>query len=152
MINHDIETKNICYLEVTYLIILLYSIVVWPKQTIRKTPQKTTTQMIRFPSFSGLAWFSNILMQTAGSHKPQPLELWLENPPLIAVKIADVPIQSFQKKPIGFSEWFEKNSGFPYKSPISHGFPMVFPWFSRGFPMFFPWFSHDLSIQLSFNS
>ena len=35
-----------------------------------------------------------------------------------------------------------KNAGsfmiFPYKSPFSHGFPMVFPWFSHGFPMAFP--------------
>ena len=28
-----------------------------------------------------------------------------------------------------------------HKSPFSHGFPMVFPWFSHGFPMVFPWFS-----------
>jgi hypothetical protein len=41
----------------------------------KNTTKKTTTQMIRVPSFSGLAWFNNILMQTAGSHKQQLLEL-----------------------------------------------------------------------------
>jgi hypothetical protein len=53
----------------------------------------------------------------------------LENPPLIAVKIGDVPIQSFLKKPMGF--------------------PLHDLRLSHVFPMFFPWFSHDLSIQLS---
>ena len=39
---------------------------------------------------------------------------------------------------------------FPYKSPFSHGFPMVFPWvlpwFSHGFPMFL-WFTRGEYIQ-----
>ena len=28
-----------------------------------------------------------------------------------------------------------KDGDYPYKSPFSHGFPMVFPWFSHGFPI-----------------
>ena len=32
----------------------------------------------------------------------------------------------------------------PPFSELSHGFPMVFPWFSHNFPMVFPWFSREL--------
>jgi hypothetical protein len=42
----------------------------------------------------------------------------LENPPLIAVKIGDVPIQSFLKKPMGFPL---------HDLRLSHVLPVVFP-------------------------
>ena len=66
--------------------------------------------------------------------------------------------------PAGNQTWFAGKSSIyrwfvPLKPPFamdvpwfivfSHGFPMVFPWFSHGFPMVFPWFSHGFPIIYS---